>query len=116
MRRSPDDHRSRWGPEQSKQSELHFLAFNGKRIRSIPGQMEISHNTQIRLGKQPSSRVPISPDPFATPAGLSQLWALEALERIGTAEARRILEQLAEGGPEDPLCREAQLVVGRMMR
>jgi WD40 repeat protein len=55
-------------------------------------------------------------DPFATPTGLRQLRAVEALERIGSADARRILEQLADGPPEDPLCREAQLTVERLRR
>ena len=57
------------------------------------------------------------PDPFATPAGLRQLRAVEALERIGSADARRVLERLADGSPgDDPLGREARLAVGRMRR
>src|SRR5262249_35554069 len=55
-------------------------------------------------------------DPFATATGLRQLRALETLERIGSAEARCLLEQLADGGPEDPLCREAQLTIKRLKR
>jgi WD40 repeat protein len=55
-------------------------------------------------------------DPFATATGLRQLRAIEALERIGSAEARRVLEQLADGTPEDPLCREARLTVERLQR
>jgi hypothetical protein len=56
------------------------------------------------------------PDPLATPAGLRQLRAVEALERIGTADARAVLERLAEAGPDDPLAHEARLSLGRMNR
>jgi len=56
------------------------------------------------------------PDPFATPAGRRQLRAVEALERIGTADARAVLERLAEVGPDDPLAHEAGLSLGRMKR
>jgi hypothetical protein len=55
-------------------------------------------------------------DPFTTPAGMRTLRAMEALERIGSPEARRLLEQLADGSPEDPLCREARLAVERLKR
>ena len=47
-------------------------------------------------------------EPFATPAGLRQLRAVEALERIGSADARRVLERVAAAGPDDPLAREAR--------
>jgi hypothetical protein len=56
------------------------------------------------------------PDPFATPAGLCQLRAVEALERIGTADARHVLERLTEAGPDDPLGHEARLSLGRLKR
>jgi hypothetical protein len=55
-------------------------------------------------------------DPFATAAGLRQLRAIETLERIGSAEARRILERIADGLPEDPLCREARSTLERLKR
>lgn len=57
------------------------------------------------------------PDPFATPAGLRQLRAVEALERIGSADGRRELERLADGNPDDdPLAREAQRALERLKR
>jgi WD40 repeat protein len=43
-----------------------------------------------------------------TAEGLRQLRALEALERAGTAEARRLIEELAGGEPEARLTREAK--------
>ena len=47
--------------------------------------------------------------PAATPGG-------RGLERIGTADARAVLERLAEAGPDDPLAHEARLSLGRMNR
>ena len=42
---------------------------------------------------------------------------MEALERIGSADARRALERLAGGSPEDePLGREARLSSERLRR
>ncbi|MCI0639633.1 MAG: hypothetical protein L0Y72_15470 [Gemmataceae bacterium] len=55
-------------------------------------------------------------DPFATSEGLRQLRAIEVLERIGTADACRVLEQLAQGAPEDPFCLEARWTVERLQR
>jgi WD40 repeat protein len=55
-------------------------------------------------------------DPFATPAGLRQLRAVEALERIGSADARRVLDRLAAAGPDDPLAREARRAADRLGR
>jgi WD40 repeat protein len=56
------------------------------------------------------------PDPFANPAGLRQLRAVEALERIGSADARRVLERLTEAGRDDPLAHEAGLSLGLKKR
>jgi WD40 repeat protein len=52
--------------------------------------------------------------PFATATGLRQLRAIETLERIGSEEAGRALEELAEGAEEDPVCREARITIERM--
>ncbi|MCI0377285.1 MAG: PQQ-binding-like beta-propeller repeat protein, partial [Gemmataceae bacterium] len=55
-------------------------------------------------------------DPFATTEGLRQLRAIEVLERIGTADARWVLEELAQGAPEDPFCLEARWTLQRLIR
>jgi hypothetical protein len=56
------------------------------------------------------------PDPFATPAGVRQLRAVEALERIGTTDARGVLERVSEAGPDDPLAHEARRALDRFKR
>jgi hypothetical protein len=40
--------------------------------------------------------------------------AVEALERIGTPEARRLLKTLADGGPGELPTREAQAALDRL--
>jgi RNA polymerase sigma factor (sigma-70 family) len=46
--------------------------------------------------------------------GLRALRGVEVLERIGTPEARRVLEALAKGAPEARLTREAQSALRRL--
>jgi WD40 repeat protein len=55
-------------------------------------------------------------DPFGTPAGIRQLRTVEALERIGSTDSRRLLEHLVEASPDDPLAREAKRAIDRLRR
>jgi len=40
--------------------------------------------------------------------------ALELLERVGTPEAKQVLEELAKGDPDAPLTREARATLQRL--
>jgi hypothetical protein len=53
-------------------------------------------------------------EPAKSPRQLRELRALEALERIGTLDARRILEAVADGVPEARLTREARSALRRL--
>jgi RNA polymerase sigma factor (sigma-70 family) len=54
--------------------------------------------------------------PVPGPAELQQLRAMEVLERIGTAEGKRLLGELARGVPETRVTREAKLTLKRLDR
>jgi hypothetical protein len=49
------------------------------------------------------------------PEWVRPLRAFEVLERIGSAEARQLLEKLASGDAEARLTREAKAAVGRLI-
>jgi hypothetical protein len=51
-----------------------------------------------------------------TPERLQVLRAIQALERIGTPEARQLLEKVAQGNPEARLTREARAALERLTR
>jgi len=52
-------------------------------------------------------------DPVAIPSCLRELRAIEVLERIDSAEARKIVESLAAGDEIAMVTREARLVLAR---
>jgi hypothetical protein len=54
--------------------------------------------------------------PVASADALRQLRAVEALEHIGTADARQVLQRLADGAPDARLTREAQASLERLKR
>jgi hypothetical protein len=54
--------------------------------------------------------------PVATPDGLRQLRAVGVLVRLGTADARKLLAELAQGAPAARLTQEAQAVLERLER
>ena len=63
------------------------------------------------LMEEPAMRLPAN-----QPERLRMLRALEALERIGTPEARQLLHQLGQGAPEAWLTREAKAGLQRLTR
>ncbi len=56
----------------------------------------------------------LAPAEGSAPAQVQALRAVEVLEWVGTPEARKALERLAEGPAEAPLTKEARASLGRM--
>ena len=54
--------------------------------------------------------------PVASPEGLQAMRAVEVLERIGSAEVRKLLEKLAKGAPEARLTQDAKASLERLAR
>jgi hypothetical protein len=54
--------------------------------------------------------------PVTAPERLRELRALEVLEQIGSAEARQLLETLAQGAADAPLTQEARTALRRLAR
>jgi dipeptidyl aminopeptidase/acylaminoacyl peptidase len=77
---------------------------------ALVGKPSLEKRRQIeRLLEQFDRAVP-PPEP------LRRLRAIEVLERIGTADAERVLQTLAEGVVEDPLVGEAKASLSRLAR
>ncbi len=61
-------------------------------------------------------QAPAASSPTATPEVLRTLRAMNALERLGTPEARAVLEQMARGNPGAIETRNAQSALARLNR
>jgi hypothetical protein len=54
--------------------------------------------------------------PVTSPERLREMRAIEVLEQIGSAECRKLLQQLAQGHPQSDLTGEARAALARMTR
>jgi hypothetical protein len=77
-------------------------------LRGETKSVEVRRRVQDLLGDPPSLRL--------SGEALRQARAVEALERIGSAEARRLLEALARGDERAPLTLDARAALGRLGR
>jgi WD40 repeat protein len=67
---------------------------------------EVKRRVQLLLARKADSRF--------SPEDLQRMRAVEVLEHIGTAEARRLLEALAKGAEEAPLTLDARAALRRL--
>jgi hypothetical protein len=71
-------------------------------------------NLSLEQARRLQALVPLLHDPAAVPRCLRELRALEVLERIGTAEARKVVQAVAAGAPEARLTRAANDCLRRL--
>jgi WD40 repeat protein len=79
-----------------------------RRVLDGPASVEMRRRVQALLDR--------CEGPVAPPEQLPLLRAVEVVERIGSAEARGLLRELASGAPEARLTREAQACLRRLAR
>jgi RNA polymerase sigma factor (sigma-70 family) len=77
------------------------------KVLAAPPSVEAARRAEVLLGKL---------DARNNPERLRALRAVEALEHIGTPEARQVLQALAGGAAEARLTREARESLGRLAR
>ncbi len=70
--------------------------------------------SSLEAGRRIQSILTELEEPMRSPESLRQVRAVEALERIGTAEARQLLRDLAGGLPQARLTREAGQALKRL--
>src|SRR5437763_1530012 len=108
------------------------LTLVGMLILSLPSAGAVVHQTLATRPPEAALRQAITSRPSlevrrrveellarlegATPSaeGVRTLRAVEALEHIGTREARQVLETLAKGAPETRLTREVKAALERL--
>ena len=74
-----------------------------------------SPEARVRLGRV-LDRLDADPVPPLRPEDAPLAWAVAALERINTADARAVVEQIAAGPPQSRLTREAKAALDRLRR
>ncbi|MCI0460403.1 MAG: PQQ-binding-like beta-propeller repeat protein [Gemmataceae bacterium] len=73
-------------------------------------------NPSLEMRRRIEALLERAEGPISAPEPLRSLRAVEVLERIGTPEARRVLQRLADGEPEALVTREARAALQRLER
>jgi WD40 repeat protein len=97
----------------AREAASHDLARLGEQAeaalrRALKGSPSPEVTRRIKELLDKVERGPLAPET------LRALRAVEALEQVGTPEARRCLEALAKGAPEDRQTRDAKAALGRL--
>lgn len=81
-------------------------------IPALENALKTSHSAEVRARLQ--KLLEKQSDPVPPPEVLRAVRAVAVLERLGTADARRLLEDLAGGSVDSPQTRAAKLALGRL--
>jgi RNA polymerase sigma factor (sigma-70 family) len=83
---------------------------------SVPSAVEfLRERLQPAMAADPEG-IPAVNGPVAPPEVLRAVRAIAALERVGTPEARAVLERMAQGNPDAVETRDAKSVLNRLSR
>ena len=83
---------------------------------SVPSAVEfLRERLQPATAAEPQG-IPAVNGPVAPPEVLRTVRAIAALERVGTPEARAVLERMAQGNPDALETRDAKSVLNRLGR
>jgi hypothetical protein len=81
---------------------------------TLPASEEVKRRTRALLAKTTPSRGPLRQPGELVGETLRAVRAVQVLERIGSAEARKVLTALAAGAPSAPETRDAQAALKRL--
>jgi WD40 repeat protein len=103
---------SRFATRQRAMQELEEL----RELAEPQLEAVLKHRPALELANRVKQLLEKLDEPLTDPERLRQLRAVELLERIGTPEAKKLLENLAGGVPEAILTREAKASLHRLSR
>jgi hypothetical protein len=105
--------RARWAELAGKDASA---AYRAGWALSVPSAVEfLRGRLQPATAAEPQG-IPAVNGPVAPPEVLRTVRAIAALERVGTPEARAVLEWMAQGNPDAVETRDAKSVLNRLSR
>src|SRR5207248_1439444 len=113
MRLTPAMLESRWDELAGDDARV---AYRATWALSVPSAIAFLRE-HLRPAPSPDPKgIPAATGPIAPPEVLRTLRAMAALERVGTPEARAVLERMARGNPDAIETRDAKATLARLSR
>src|SRR5207302_347659 len=113
MRLTPDVLKSRWDELAGDDARA---AYRATWALSVPSAVAFLREHLCPATSPDPNGVPAAIGPIAPPEVLRTLRAIAALERVGTPEARAVLERMARGNPDAIETRDAKSALDRLSR